>query len=210
MFIAIAAFSFSSCRKTVKESYRSGKPMSEKQFIGKKLDGKFTLWYESGSIQQQALYRKDKLEGCMTRFYANGNKELEENFSNGLKNGKSLSWDQDGNLLEERNYTNDTLSGPYRMYYSSGVPKIEGHYSTGLYEGKWLYYSETGSKVGEGVFSKGSGILIGYDAQGHKIREVNYLKNRKNGKEIRFNPDGSIAETLYYESDKLLKALKGQ
>ena len=198
----------SSCRKTVKEYYASGKLMAEKQFTGKKLDGKFTLWYESGNLQQQASYRKDKLDGKMTRFYANGNKELEESFTNGFKNGHSLSWDEEGNLIEERTYVNDTLNGHYRMNYASGIPKIEGYYASGLYEGKWQYFSETGNKVGEGNFTKGSGVLTGYDSAGHKNREVNYTGNKKNGKEIRFNPDGSIAETLVYKEDKLVKAFK--
>ncbi len=210
ILLAIVISTLMSCRKTVKEYYPSGKLMAEKNYCGQKLDGKFTYWFESGVIQQQALYRKDKLDGTMTRLYGNGNKERQENYVNGLKYGKAVSWDTEGNITEERNYKNDTLDGPYTFWYPTGIPKVEGHYKSGLYHGKWQYFSEIGIKVGEGNFNKGTGVLFSYDHLGHKTSEVNLEGNKKHGKEIRFNPDGSIRETMIYDHDKLVKVLKGQ
>jgi antitoxin component YwqK of YwqJK toxin-antitoxin module len=204
LFIAITA-----CHQTVRENYPSGKLMIEKTIKSQKLDGIYKMWYESGSVKQIALYHNDKMDGLLECWYANGTKELEEMYANGLKNGKARYWDEQGNLLEEKFFRNDSLDGLYKMWYYTGVLKIEGSYHSGLYNGKWLYYNDFGSKVGEGNFIDGAGTLTGFDGSGHKIHEVSYMKNKKQGNEIEYNLDGSIKETKVYNQDKIVKVIKG-
>ena len=38
-------------------------------------------------------------------------------------------------------------------------------------------YKRQGMKVGEGNFAEGTGILVGYNDNGKKNHEVNYVKN---------------------------------
>jgi antitoxin component YwqK of YwqJK toxin-antitoxin module len=197
------------CHHTEQEKYPSGKIMIEKSMKGKKLDGGLKMWYESGSVKQKAIYKSDKLYGLLECWYVSGTKESEEMYVNGLKNGKSRSWDEEGNLLEEKNYVNDTLNGEYKNWYTTGIMKIEGTYRVGLYHGKWQYFNQIGVKVGEGNFVDGNGILVGYDDNGKKNHEVNYVKNKRQGKEIEFNSDGSIRETKEYSQDKIVKVIKG-
>jgi uncharacterized protein len=209
LLIVFICFLAVACHHTEQEKYPSGKIMIEKSLRGKKLDGGLTMWYESGSVKQKANYKNDKLEGSLICWYASGNKESEVKYADGLKNGKSLSWDEEGNLLEEKNYVNDTLNGEYRIWYPTGILKIEGTYRAALYHGKWQYYNQMGVKGGEGNFTDGTGMLIGFDDYGKKNHEVNYVKNKRQGNEIEFNSDGSVKETKIFDQDKIIKITKG-
>ena len=209
MPILITLVLLAGCHHTEREFYPSGKPMIEKTCKGKKLDGAMVMWYASGTIKQKAMYRNDKLEGLLECWYANGSKELEEMYGIGMRNGRSRNWDEQGNLLEEKYYRNDTLNGSYKMWFSTGILKIDGYYNSGLYHGKWQYFSEVAMKVGEGIFVNGTGVLIGYDAMGHKNHEVNYLKNKKQGNEIEYDPNGRVKETKVFEQDRIVRVIKG-
>jgi len=202
-------FFCAACHHKEVEKYASGKLMIEKTLKGKSLDGPFTMWYESGSVKQKANYKNDKLEGLLESWFASGNKESEEMYDAGLRNGKSRSWDEEGNLLEEKNFHSDSLNGEYKMWYSTGILKISGTYRAAFYHGKWEYFNDIGVKVGEGNFSDGTGILIGYDGNGRKNHEVNYVKNKRQGKEIEYNADGSIKVTKVFEQDKIVKVIAG-
>ncbi|NVO20394.1 MAG: toxin-antitoxin system YwqK family antitoxin [Bacteroidetes bacterium] len=207
---AVCLLILSSCHHSETENYPSGRLMVEKTMKGKKLDGLLTSWYENGKIKQKADYRNDRLDGKLINWYGNGELQLEEDYRDGVKNGVSKSWDQEGNLIEEKHYKNDTLEGSYKMWFSSGMLKVEGNYHVGMFHGKWNYYSEEGIKVGIGDFVGGTGILNGFDLLGKKIHTVHYSKNKKEGEEIEYNPDGSMKETRVFEQDKIVRTIKGK
>jgi len=206
--LVIVIVMFSSCRRVVEEQYPSGKKMTRKEYRGGKLDGIFRMWYEGGGLQQEAIYRNDKLEGRMLRFFGNGGKELEEYYVNGMRNGTSSLWDNMGNLLEVKSFRNDTLHGPFKAFFTSGMLNIEGSYESGFYQGHWSYYSENGIKVGEADFDRGSGLLKGYDMMGRKIREVEYRNNLKHGYETEYNTSGSVIGKILYENDKIVRIIQ--
>ena len=196
-----------SCHRTEKTYYRPGVPKVEMTYSGKKLDGIYRMWYQTGALKQQAFYKNDKLEGKLESWYPNGNRELQEEYANGVRNGKSVSWDEFGNKKEEKNYRNDTLDGKYQLWYESGIQKIDGNYKKGMFDGKWQYYSQFGTLVGEGIFQKGCGVLVGYGATGHKIHEVHYIGNKREGDEIEYNADGSIKNKTVYKQDRIIEVL---
>lgn len=200
----------SGCSKTQTDYYPNGSVMSVRHYSGKKLQGEAVWFYQNGVKQQEVTFRRDKPEGLMTRWYVNGNKQREDHYAGGLKNGLSASWDENGNKTEEETYRNDTLDGAYTYWYPTGIVKISGSFSGGLYDGKWEYFSETGIKVGEGNYSKGRGVLKGFNHDGTLSRIVNYENNLKQGEEIVYNRDGSVSQTIVYDKGKVVSTREGR
>ena len=50
----------------------------------------------------------------------------------------------------------------------------------------------------------GTGKQIGYEESGYKCLEVPYVDNLKHGKEIYYNPDGTITKIVEYEKGKVI------
>jgi len=49
-----------SCGKRETERYPNGQLKVERHFKGGKLEGKFRLWYENGTLMQEAFYLYDQ------------------------------------------------------------------------------------------------------------------------------------------------------
>lgn len=203
-FLIVVLMLFPGCRKTVSESYPSGKTKAEMHYKGKKLDGTSVWWYENGTKQQEITYKDGLVDGKLSRWYAAGSKSLEEYYSAGLRNGRSRTWDELGNIFEEKNYTNDTLSGSYKMLYPTGMVKIRGSYLNGLFQGRWEYFDATGVKVGEGDFVKGSGKQQAYSRNGKITRSITYKNNLKDGPETWYAPDGRPIKEVMWKADKFV------
>lgn len=204
LIFIIACFFCTGCKRTVSDVYPSGKPKSEMNYIGNKLDGISVWWYENGNKQLEISYKNGLTEGKLTRWSASGTKTLEELYAKGLRNGKSTTWDENGNRIEEKNYTNDTLDGKYIFRYPTGMVKIEGVYLKGLFQGKWEYFNETGLKVGEGNFTKGSGKQQAFSRNGKLSHEVTYRNNEKDGPETWFDTEGKPTKQVVWKAGKFV------
>ncbi|MEZ5148616.1 MAG: hypothetical protein R2759_16490 [Bacteroidales bacterium] len=127
-----------------------------------------------------------------------------EHFKNNHLHGKSETYDMNGKKLSEQNYHLDTLDGPYIEFYTSGQPKIEGQYKMGNFDGRWIYYEDDGYIIGIGEFDNGSGKQRGWYRNGTLKQEVSYKDNLKNGREILYNADGTIARIVTYQDDEVI------
>ena len=194
------------CRRTVQTYYPSGKMESSLTYRGKKMDGLAEWFYQNGSLKQRMTYKRDKLEGSLIRLFINGDKEAEETYHDGLKNGPSRLWGSNNTLIEEKFFHNDTLHGTFKQWYASGIPQVEGNYNHGLYAGRWFYYDEMGLLVGKGDFTKGNGLLTGFDSYGRRTREVPFKNNERNGDEKWYASDGKVVKVLTYQNGKLLQS----
>ena len=79
------------------------------------------IYYESGQLQAEEIYKDDKREGPYKRYYESGQLEAEGTY----KDGK--------------------LEGPYKWYYESGELKEEGTYKDEKLEGKFSIYRKNGT-----------------------------------------------------------------
>jgi uncharacterized protein len=203
-FVLLIWLLFTGCRRTVTDIYPSGKPKSEMQYLGKKLDGLSVWYYENGNKQLEISYKNGVADGKLIRWLASGGKSLEENYSGGLRNGKSTGWDDRGNRIEEKNFVNDTMDGGYSLWYPSGMLKIKGEYAKGLFQGRWDYYNETGLKVGEGNFMKGSGKQNAFSRNGKPTHEITYRNNLKDGTETYFDAAGKPGKQVEWKAGKFV------
>jgi antitoxin component YwqK of YwqJK toxin-antitoxin module len=193
------------CWRTEVDHWANGKIKSEFSYLGKRLDGTSTWWYESGIRQMEVNYQKDKIDGTSTRWHFNGNVESRSTYSNGMKNGLTQTWDTDGNRVSEENFRNDTLHGAYTVWFPNGQFKIKGFFHCGLFDSTWTYYNEMGIRIGEGVFARGSGTLKGFDVTGRLQYESNYSGNKKHGAEVWYDSSGEIVKRAIYENGQYVE-----
>jgi len=78
----------------------------------------------------QQLFDKEqiepKYEGKRIEYYQNGNKELEENYENGVLNGQRVLWFPNDTLQSKQTYNNGKKNGVFEWFSSKGnLTKIE-------------------------------------------------------------------------------------
>jgi antitoxin component YwqK of YwqJK toxin-antitoxin module len=71
-------------------------------------------------------------------------------------------------------------------------------------DGSWFIFYPSGALAGKAEYKMGTGKQIGYEESGYKCLEVPYVDNLKHGKEIYYNPDGTITKIVEYEKGKVI------
>jgi antitoxin component YwqK of YwqJK toxin-antitoxin module len=195
---------FTGCKKVKYEFHKNGKLKSETHYrFGKetgittyyhhwyptktmeiemkrgKRNGKFITRYFDNDVEVMAFYRNDLLEGKETHYHKNGNHSMEVNYIKGVKNGPITTW------------------------YFNGVVRETGAFVNDLFDGEWEYFDERGLIIGEGTFSKGTGIRTSYDNMGRLQIETNYVNNLKEGLETHYLPSGEIEKTILFTEDRI-------
>ncbi|PQO46734.1 hypothetical protein [Blastopirellula marina] len=86
--------------------------------------------YDDGKWCEQE-YVGDKLNGRWTVYFANGSKNWERLHKNNRKEGYFRQWTEDGRLIEEQWYHQDQLHGLWRKWDEAGNEKIVGDFYWG-------------------------------------------------------------------------------
>lgn len=204
IFVVLIFFCFVSCSNVEEAYYENGNLRYAIEMEDGRYNGEAVWYYPNGLKQQLSYFVNDTLQGKSTRWYNNGKRQSVEHYMDNHLHGLVTNYDPNGKKISEEHYHMDTLHGPSVEFYTSGQPRIEGAYFKGLYDGKWFYYEDDGTIVGMGEFNKGNGRQRAWYRNGNLKREVNYLKNEKNGKEIWYNPQGDTSKILLYDTGQLI------
>jgi antitoxin component YwqK of YwqJK toxin-antitoxin module len=81
----------------------------EENYVNGKINGLVTQWRENGQKEKEANYKDGKLNGLSMYWWENGNKGSESNYENGKENGLQISWQENGQILYVVNYINGKL-----------------------------------------------------------------------------------------------------
>lgn len=193
-----------SCTKTKTEYYKNGTIRSEVKYKGGKKNGRSVYFYENGMKELEINYIDDSADGQANAYYYKGTIKRIDNFKDNKLTGVSTTWDEElGFKFSEETYLNNVLNGPYKEYHQNGEVKVNGSYKNGFYDGKWSYFDERGVPVGEGNYNNGDGVLKGFYPTGKPLREINFSKNKKNGKETHWDVNGLIEKIIYFSNDKI-------
>ena len=96
----------------------------------KAVDQRFeTKWYPKNRKLSET-YSKDYLDGAISLFYNNGQREWRRTYYKGLLHGISTTWNQKGNRL------------------------IEGHFESGDSVGLWIWWDSNGKIKNKKLFKK--------------------------------------------------------
>lgn len=122
-----------------------GKLFERSQYKKGKLDGLRTIFFANGEVEIQENYTDGKIDGLYKSFYDNGNVNLEANYVGGKMEGIVKRYYSTGELLEEVKFVANQENGPFKEYYKNGKVKWEGQYKDGDNEnGTIKHFNEEG------------------------------------------------------------------
>ncbi len=145
--------------------------------LPKSIQGDLTLWYENGQKNMEAHYKDGHKDGLLTSWHSNGQKELEQYYINGKENGYAVYWNE---------YGKKTLE----IYF------IEGNFET-------VSYWEEGKKVAEKHYKKGKreGISTYWDKSGNKHAIETYQNDKLHGPHVTYYPNQNKQSEFMYKNN---------
>lgn len=110
LLITILIVFFSCTSRVKKEYYINGKIKTLTQIdeFGRK-DGKTTTFYETGEIESQLFYSKDKMSDTNKWYYKNAIVKSRKYFLNDVEEGDSYEYDTKGIVIKNAKYTGGKL-----------------------------------------------------------------------------------------------------
>ncbi len=113
-------------------------------------------YHDNGRPNQTWHLVKDQLHGKYLSFNSDGEKQVEGNYTYGLRDGvwKYYHQDKDNLLQREVTYVGGNKEGVFKSYYRSGKVASEGFYKNDQMDGLWKYYTEGGKLKKEEVYDQ--------------------------------------------------------
>jgi antitoxin component YwqK of YwqJK toxin-antitoxin module len=103
-----------------KEEYSDGQIKLEIEFKEGLLDGKYTLWFENGQVNEVRFYKAGLKEKIWRTYNKQGIEIAEAGFLNNQKHGKWLIWDDTGSLRYDMYFREGKRSGVWKIYNEKG------------------------------------------------------------------------------------------
>jgi antitoxin component YwqK of YwqJK toxin-antitoxin module len=146
-------------------------------------------------------------QGKWTGTYSNGAVRYKGQFRNGKPYGTFFYYYPTGALKAKMTYSDSGHVARVTSYHLNGKPMAAGKFVDRKKDSTWRYFSETDGKlVLEENYSHGvkNGPVIIYYAGSGKPSEITEYKNGlKNGRWIKYFPDGKISTAGFYVNDTL-------
>jgi TonB family protein len=167
-------------------------------------------FYDSatGTLLKQAHYKYGKLDGKMLTYDITGKPATEEVYVMGYLNGVSkMYYKGTGALNWEMGFKNSVPNGIVVYYDSlSHRKKSDGEYDNGERSGVWHFYNDNdGSLRTIEYYKQGNGhdVLIGYDAEKHKMYEGKYKRGICSGNWVYYFKNGNVSAEMTLKNNLL-------
>jgi len=99
-------------------------PNANKRFegrvAGRKKEGSWKYWYESGQLKEESSYSDGELHGSMTAWHSNGQIETAGSFSEGKAVGLAERWHSNGERWSRSEFVDSQLHGEHLSWDSDG------------------------------------------------------------------------------------------
>lgn len=185
---------------------KSGALIEQKFFSKGKLEGTYKSFYAVGEDYPEYIipYKDGEINGMVTQYYLNGQKNLEANFIDGKKEGLEKKFYANGKISSEIEYKEGKYNGSYKTYFPNGQIESEGQTENGQSTGKWKSYFLNGTVESEYSYEKGQivGEYKEYDVDGKLHLIYDYKKNDVYGYSF-FDKDGKLIHSDDKQSGKL-------
>jgi antitoxin component YwqK of YwqJK toxin-antitoxin module len=148
-----------------------------------------------------------KKQGHWIKRYENGNIQYDGYFKDDKPVGAFKRFYPDAQLNSLQVFNNDGSETDATFYHRNGFIASTGKYLNQKKEGKWKIYSANFDKymICEEEYSadKRNGPSLKYYPNGSILERIYYLNDLRNGEWIQYYPDESIAIKSFYNKDKL-------
>jgi uncharacterized protein len=105
---------------TVKTFYKTGTPALEYTLKNGALEGKRTMYFVNGKVQEDENYLNNELTGLCKYYYASGKLKEEVNYAYDDKNGKCVAYYENGKVKSEEYFMNGKQHGTCKYYDATG------------------------------------------------------------------------------------------
>ncbi len=155
--------------------------------------GKYSYYYQNGSLSQEVTYVDGKEEGEEIRWYSNGKKKSQVTYRQGKKVGPWIAWGPNGTKAEEGIYVDGKRDGAWTSWYNNGQITEQGQFRQGKKVGHWEAWYRTGEREGAGDDDSATGWVRWkwYDRHGTLCAEETY-EGDSVVQATYFNEDGSV------------------
>ncbi|MCW3072473.1 MAG: tetratricopeptide repeat protein [Bacteroidetes bacterium] len=122
---------------TIKTYYKTGTPALEYSLKNGALEGKRTMYFINGKVQEDETYVANELTGTCKYYYASGKLKSEENYNADEKNGKCTSYYENGKVKSEEYFVEGKQHGTCKYYDATGkLTKTYVYYNDELIDEK--------------------------------------------------------------------------
>jgi antitoxin component YwqK of YwqJK toxin-antitoxin module len=180
------------CRQSI-QSYDMGK-----------LNGKSTVFYESGKKEREINHLSNLLQGRYILFEDNERNDTIElhTYKNNLLDGVQKFYYRESKLGKMVYYKAGLQDGPHITYTDSGKVEMRLNYKQGKKDGKWTYFYESGKEAHVENWSIGfkNGEFKTMDEKGMLLQQAFFQNNLPIGKHVEYYPDGKLKYQATYTS----------
>jgi YD repeat-containing protein len=197
---------FSSCTRVKYEYFDDGSVKSAVSYRFGKENGtcKYYFINQPHPLKIEMEMKNGQKNGPFVKYYINGKLESRCTYKDDLIEGTEETYHIQGYKTSVVNYLHGKKHGPYVLYYPNGEIVEQGGFYEDLFDGEWKYFDDRGVLIGEGKYDKGTGVQMGYDANGNLVRVVHYKDNQKNGEDIELSSTGDTLKVTLYENDRIV------
>jgi antitoxin component YwqK of YwqJK toxin-antitoxin module len=117
-------------------------------------DGKWTTWFENGTVRSEEYYSNGTMTGTWKSVYDNGQTEFTIDFAS----GKAVFYTKSGVVSSEGLIANGMVhKGDWTGYYENGTKNYKGSYDNeGRKDGVWTWWDEKGNMTNGQTFKNGT------------------------------------------------------
>jgi len=183
--------------------YRNGHLKSQISIVNGKQVSEGKEYYESGCLQSEMFYVGGKLDGQVTFYFdSTNNKAQSEFFKSGIRNGIKITFENNSSndTISYINYKNNLLDGVKKEFYPNNKPHRIAEYSIGLQNGSRKTYSNSGKLELEIFFKNGKkhGAWHYYFDSGLEAKLENWSEGEKNGEFKELDEKGLVLTQEFY------------
>jgi uncharacterized protein len=167
------------------------------------VDVKDTYYDADGKVIRVVNLFNEKLVSYYNEF---GFNYLKCKSENNYSAGEQVLYNPDNSIKEKRTVTNGEFEGDCKMYNDFGLLALEGAYINGSKYGLWKSYDDQGKLTREEIFYNGDteDTLKNYYYNGKVDFVIEYSNDIKDGKQIRYAPNGDLMYQLHFDEGTLV------
>ncbi len=163
----------------------------------------FTSYSQAQSFNQ--LDDSGRKEGKWVKYFDNRKMKYEGQFRNDMPFGKFIHYYNTGDVKAIVVFSDDGIIGRSTTYYKNGKLMAEGKFINEQKDSVWRYYLNEATNPLISTETYVNGELHGesityYTETGDPAEIVVYEDGRKNGKLIKYFPDGILMTESYYKN----------
>jgi antitoxin component YwqK of YwqJK toxin-antitoxin module len=145
----------------------------------KQKHGIYSRFSAHGNLTETAEYKNDLMNGKRTLFYPSGKVEEFYFYKAGKEHGAYKGFHENGKVKKEGQYVNGVMEGEWKFYYPSGSLKTVCIFKDNLENGLFKEYTETGILTAEGTYldEKEHGLLKIYDEVTGQLKRQMHCDN---------------------------------